>query len=156
MHFATNTLLLSIARISLTLSLATGSAYADEKPIGFVKTAVAEASVTTGTNEVIAVPGTPVHLGDILRTGKAGSMGVTFHDDTIMSIGPKTELVVDEYLYAPSQNSLKLVAKLAHGTLNYISGVIAKLQPESVLIKTPTGTIGVRGTHFVARVEESK
>lgn len=156
MHASPINLLRIVAANALIPLFACSTALADDKLIGYVKTAVAEASVITGKVEVAAVPGTPIHLGDMLRTGKAGSMGITFRDDTIMSIGPKTDLVVDEYLYAPGQDALKLVANLTRGTLNYVSGVIAKLRPESVLINTPTGTIGVRGTHFVARVEESK
>jgi hypothetical protein len=65
-------------------------------------------------------------------------------------------LTVDEYLYDPAQNQLKLGTSLARGTLNYVSGVIAKLKPEAVAVKTPTGIIGVRGTQFVARVEDVK
>jgi hypothetical protein len=80
-------------------------------------------------------------------------MGVTFQDNTMMSFGPDTEVVVDEYLYAPGSDQLKLGASMTRGTLHYVSGVIAKLKPEAVAIKTPTGTIGVRGTRFVAKVE---
>ena len=73
-----------------------------------------------------------------------------------MSFGPDTELTVDEYLYAPAQGQLQLTTKLARGSLNYVSGVIAKLKPEAVQVKTPTGIIGVRGTQFVARVEDAQ
>jgi hypothetical protein len=72
-----------------------------------------------------------------------------------MSFGPDTELTVDEYLYAPTQGKLKLAATLGKGSLNYVSGVIAKLQPDAVIVKTPTGTIGVRGTQFAVKVEDS-
>jgi hypothetical protein len=71
-----------------------------------------------------------------------------------MSIGPNTELTVDEYLYAPSKGKLKLGATMAKGTLAYLSGAIAKIKPDAVTVKTPTGTIGVRGTHFVLKVED--
>jgi hypothetical protein len=71
-----------------------------------------------------------------------------------MSFGPDTEFVVDEYLYAPVQGKLRLGSKLAKGSLNYVSGVIAKLQPDAVTVRTPSGTIGVRGTQFVVKVEE--
>jgi hypothetical protein len=64
-------------------------------------------------------------------------------------------MVVEEYLFAPSQGKLKLGSKLTKGTLNYISGSIAKLKPDAVSVGTPTGTIGVRGTHFVLKVDES-
>ena len=45
---------------------------------------------------------------------------------------------------------------MSKGSMNYISGVIAKLKPEAVSVKTPTGIIGIRGTQFVVKVEEAK
>jgi hypothetical protein len=127
---------------------------AEEAPIGYVKTLSGEASVTTGKDRVVAKLGTPLFQGSQLKTGHTGSMGVTFKDDTVMSFGPDTELTVDEYLYAPNQGKLKLASKLAKGSMNYVSGVIAKLQPDAVSVRTPTGTIGVRGTQFVVYVED--
>jgi hypothetical protein len=122
--------------------------------VGYVKTVVGEAWVSTAGQRAKAEPGSAVLLGSGLRTGAGASMGVTFKDGTVMSFGADTELTVDEYLYAPAQSQLKLSTRLIRGTLNYISGVIAKLKPDAVSIKTPTGIIGVRGTQFVAKVEE--
>ena len=134
--------------------LATLPVYADEAPIGYVKTVSGEASITSGKSKVPAEAGTPVFQGSQLKTGAKSTLGVTFKDETVMSFGPNTELTVDEYLFAPSQGKLKLGAKLTKGSLNYVSGVIAKLQPDAVSVATPTGVIGVRGTQFVAKVEE--
>jgi hypothetical protein len=128
-------------------------AWADDATIGYVKALSSEASVTTYKHKVAAQLGTPLFQGSLLMTGPKSSMGVTFKDDAVMSFGPDTELAVDEYLYAPSQGKLKLGTKLAKGGMNYDSGVIAKLQPEAVSVKTPAGTIGVRGTQFVVLVE---
>lgn len=138
----------------LPLLLVHCAAGAEEAPIGYVKTVSGEASVTTNTKAVKAEVGTAVFQGSTLRTGRNASLGVTFKDETLMSFGADTELTVDEYLYAPGQGKLKLGSKLARGSLNYVSGVIAKLQPEAVSVRTPSGTIGVRGTQFVVRVEE--
>lgn len=123
-------------------------------PIGYVKTISGEASVTTGGNKVAASLGTPLYLGSQLKTGHTGSLGVTFKDDTLMSFGPDTELTVDKYLYAPNEDQFQLVASMLRGSLNYMSGLIAKMRPESVSVKTPTSIIGVRGTHFVVKVDE--
>ncbi len=123
------------------------------EPVGYVKTATGEAWVITRGESTKAQPGTAVMVGSQLKTSAQSSMGVTFKDDTVMSFGPDTELMVDEYLYAPAQGELKLSTRLLRGTLNYLSGVIAKLRPDAVTIKTPTGIIGVRGTQFVAKVE---
>lgn len=131
-----------------------GTAFADNAPVGYVKTASGDASVVSAGTQVKAQPGTPVHQGSILRTGSQSSLGVTFRDETVMSFGPNTELTVEEYLFAPAAGKLKLGSRLARGSMNYVSGVIAKLQPEAVTVATPSGTIGVRGTQFVVRVSE--
>jgi hypothetical protein len=124
--------------------------------VGYVKNVSGEAWVTTAGQRVSAQPGTAVLLGSLLKTTAAASMGVTFKDNTVMSFGPDTELTVDEFLYAPAQGQLQLGARLLKGSMNYVSGVIAKLKPEAVTVKTPAGIIGVRGTQFVARVEEAQ
>ena len=126
------------------------------EPVGYVKTVTGEAFVVTASQSVKAQPGTAVLLGSLLKTSKASSMGVTFKDNTLMSFGPDTEMTVDEYLYAPAEGDLKLSTRLTRGTLNYVSGVIAKLKPTAVTVKTPTGIIGVRGTQFVAKVEQEQ
>jgi len=132
------------------------AAQADEPPIGYVKNVTGEASVTTGGQVQKAEAGTPVHQGSVLHTGPKSSLGVTFKDETVMSFGPDTELTVDEYLYAPAQGKLKLGSKLSKGTLNYVSGVIAKLKPDAVSVDTPTGLIGIRGTQFVVKIEKEE
>ena len=131
-------------------------AWAEESPVGYVKNVSGDASVSTGGQRLKAEPGTPIHQRSVLRTGLKSSMGITFKDETVMSFGPDTELTVDEYLYAPAQGILKLGSKLSKGSLNYVSGVIAKLQPDAVSVETPTGTIGIRGTQFVVRIENEE
>lgn len=141
------------AIVAGALALGALAAQAQADAIGFVKTVTGEAQVITGGKPVKAQPGTPLAQGSVLKTGPKSSLGVTFKDNTVMSFGPDTELKVDEYLFAPDQGKLKLGTKLTKGTLNYISGSIAKLQPDAVSVNTPTGTIGVRGTQFVVKVD---
>ena len=136
-----------------SLALLSFIAHAQSEPIGFVKTVTGDAWVSTAGQRVKAQPGSAILLGTELKTAARSTMGVTFKDNTVMSFGPDTELTVDEYLYAPAQGQLKLGTRLGKGSLNYVSGVIAKLKPDAVTIKTPSGIIGVRGTQFVARVE---
>ena len=138
----------------LFVFLSVFSASAQEAAIGYVKTVTGEASVTTAGKVVKAEVGTPVMLGSKLKTGPKSSLGVTFKDETMMSIGADSELTVDEYLYAPVQGKLKIGSQLSKGSLNYVSGVIAKLKPDAVTVSTPSGTIGVRGTQFLVKVEE--
>ena len=91
--------------------------------------------------------------GNVMKTGNPGSIGVTLKDNTMLSAGPDSEIALDEYAFTPGDDQLRLALRMVKGTLYYISGVIAKLKPESVDIRTPTGLIGVRGTEFVVRVD---
>ncbi len=142
------------------LALATLGAQAQTKApaagaaavIGYVKTVKGEAFVDSGGQAIKAVEGTPLKVGDVVRTGANGSAGITLKDNTVMSFGPSTRFTLEEYLFAPAKGDLKLGGRLASGSLHYVSGLIAKAKPEAVNVKTPTGTIGVRGTRFVAVV----
>ncbi len=154
---STRSLVLASA-MGLALASWAGMAVAQDAraPVGYVKNVKGAATVTTDGQVVQAQPGTPLHQGSSLKTEAQSSMGVMFKDNTMMSFGPSTELTVDEYLYEPGEGKLKLGARMGKGTLNYVSGVIAKLQPEAVSVKTPTGMIGVRGTQFLLKVSEEQ
>lgn len=125
-----------------------------EDPIGSVKSVVGEATITTKGNRAKAQIGSPLFTGSQLKTLASATLAVVFKDNTSMSFGPNTELVVDEYLFNPAQGKLKLGTKLVRGSMNYLSGSIAKLNPDGVTVNTPAGSIGVRGTQFVVVVEE--
>ena len=132
------------------------AALAQDGLIGFVKSVTAEASVTVDGKSIRAQAGMPLHAGFVVKTGPQGRIGVTLRDNTLLSFGPNSEFVVDEYLYAPGSGELKLSATLIKGTLQYVSGIIAKLKPDAVAIKFPGGVVGVRGTEFLLLVEEEK
>lgn len=143
-----------MASIAMALACAAAPAAAQETgAIGYVMKVSGEAAVVSDGKSIPAAVGTPVMLGSTLRTGPGGALGVTLKDNTVMSFGPNSELQVDEFLFAPARNELKLTARITRGTLNFISGMIAKLRPEAVQVQTPTGTIGVRGTHFLVKVD---
>ena len=144
---------LTLTRIVFVLSLAAVFPTWAQEAIGYVKTVSGDATVVDNGKPIKAQVGTPIKMGNSLKTGPKGSMGVTFKDNTVISFGSDTELTVDEYLYAPGKGDLKFGASMTKGSLNVVSGVIAKLRPDAVALKTPTGTIGVRGTNFLVRVE---
>jgi len=123
--------------------------------IGKVKTAKANAFIQRGDERIVADIGTMVQRNDILETDDTGTMGVIFDDDTTISVGPKSQLTINEFVYNPKQGQFSFVSKLAQGTLSYISGDIAKKAPDSVTVKTPSATIGIRGTSFLIKIVEN-
>ncbi|WP_211166041.1 FecR family protein [Azoarcus sp. TTM-91] len=142
--------------LCLAAMLAFGlSAHAEDNArIGYVKTLSGDANIVSGETTSAARVGSALKLGDRIITGANASLGLILKDNTVLSLGPDTEISVDDYLYAPAREALRLDARILRGTLHYISGVIAKLKPEAVTVRTPTGTIGVRGTRFVVKVAD--
>jgi hypothetical protein len=122
--------------------------------------AVASIQKASGTVTVVrqgraleATAGLEIEEDDTLRTGPDGSIGVVFKDDTLLSLGPESVLVIDEFVFAPKQGKFSIVLRMLKGTAGYLSGLISKLAPESAHFETPTASIGIRGTRFVVRVE---
>jgi hypothetical protein len=100
-----------------------------------------------------ATVGLEIWENDTLRTGSDGSIGVIFTDDTLLSLGPESALVIDRFLFAPREGKFSIVLRMMKGTAAYLSGIISKLAPDSAHFETPTASIGIRGTRFVVRVE---
>jgi len=129
------------------------SAAASDGSVARVKTVQGPASIIRGQSVVPAVSNEKLFQGDTLRTGADASLGVVFKDDTILSLGPNSELVVDVFLYAPAEGKLSIVTRMLRGTAAYVSGIIAKLSPQSARFETPVATIGIRGTRFLVKVD---
>ena len=90
---------------------------------------------------------------DTVKTGK-GKVAIGFIDDTRVDITQHSKLIIDEFVYDPNTKTGSLSLKAALGTVRYASGQIAKTSPTNVQIKTPTATIGVRGTDFSMTIDE--
>ena len=111
------------------------------------------ATVVRQGQTISATIGLEIWENDTLRTGSDGSIGVVFNDDTLLSLGPGSVLVIDQYIFAPGQGKFSFVVRMLKGTAAYLSGLISKLAPESARFETPSASIGIRGTRFVVKVE---
>ena len=83
-----------------------------------------------------------------------GTMRIDFIDDTRVDITEQSRLVIDEFVYDPANDIGSLSLKASLGTVRYASGQIAKRYQQNVKIRTPSATIGVRGTDFIMVVDE--
>ena len=66
-----------------------------------------------------------------------------FLDESALTIGPNSEVVLDEFVYDPNTKTGKLVLTATKGLFRLVGGRISKTNP--VILKTPTATIGIRG-----------
>lgn len=138
----------------LGLMLAATVQAAEPAPIGAVKSVAGDARVVRAGQEIKAEPGTALQQADVLRTGADGAVGVTFRDNSTVSLGPNSDLALETFVFEPAQKKYGFVSRMARGTAFFVSGAMAKLSPDSVSAVTPTSTIGVRGTRFLVEVDE--
>ncbi len=125
-----------------------------DTPVGSVKTIKGTASIIRQNQMIPAQIGDKILMGDSLKTGPEGSLGMIFKDDTLLSIGPQSEITISEFLFSPAEGKLSIVTRLLKGTAAYLTGIIAKLSPESVRFETPVANIGIRGTKFAVKIED--
>lgn len=116
---------------------------------GTVKVVKGGASLERGTQKMALTPGLKVQPGDRIVTGADGSVGITLRDNTLLSAGANSILLLDKFSFNSTTHAGVLDAALKRGTLAVVSGKIAKASPESVQFRTPTAILGVRGTEFV-------
>lgn len=83
-----------------------------------------------------------------------GRLGITFLDDSQVRLTEHSELIIDEFIYDPDPSKSKMALQFASGTARFITGKLATIDKENILIQTPSATIGIRGTDFTVTVDE--
>tara|TARA_Y100001934_G_scaffold195136_1_gene230161 strand:+ start:17 stop:457 length:441 start_codon:yes stop_codon:yes gene_type:complete len=127
------------------------SSNAQESRIALVKVLEGSAfTVQGGKREEVKV-GQEIYRQDVVETA-SGTVGLTFRDGSRISIGPNSRIVFKEFQYSPNEGKLSFLINIVKGTMHYISGIIAKLAPNSVKIETPAATVAVRGTRLLIKV----
>ena len=83
-----------------------------------------------------------------------GRVGITFLDDSQVRLTEHSELIIDEFIYDPDPSKSKMALQFASGTARFITGKLATIDKKNIFIKTPSATIGIRGTDFTVTVDE--
>ena len=95
-----------------------------------------------------AAIGGPIHLGDVLRTGKPGRMRVVFQDDSVLTVSEESEVKIDEQTFNPDKGQARSLMDLIRGKVNSVVSDYYHTSSNAYEVKTPNATAGVRGTEF--------
>lgn len=132
-----------------TLAFAAGTAIAGD--IGLVKVARGSVHIERAGASLRATVGTALRPSDVVVTGADGAAGITFSDDSVVSVGPDSVFAIDRYTFDSTTNVGVFDGDLRKGRLAAVSGKMVKQAPESMRIRTPSAIMGVRGTEFVVQ-----
>ena len=129
------------------VEIAQAGPIADAQPIGQVDSATGTVTVThaDGTQAVLEA-GSSVFQGDTLETGDGGAVGITLADETTFSMAENGSMVLDEMVYDPGTQEGSVSVSVLEGVFTFVSGQIAKTDPDAMTLDTPVATIGIRGT----------
>jgi hypothetical protein len=97
--------------------------------------------IVGGKSEPIA-SGTNVYSNEVIRTAPNSVADLKFVDESDLSIGPTSEIVLDKFVYDPTGSTGAAVINATRGAFRFVSG---KQDKKIYQIKTPFGTIGIRG-----------
>jgi hypothetical protein len=134
-----------VKNLTATLFVLGGTAAALAAPAGSA-VGVDPAAEINSTGELrTLVVGEDVFLGDLIRTSTGGSAQILFEDGTKLVVGPGSALTIEDYLLRADGSAGKMVIGALAGTFRFATGNAAH---DRYSIKTPSGTIGIRGTVF--------
>ena len=145
-----NRIVLHAAVAALALCAA-APAMADEE-IGLVferEYRGAEGMRTTGETRDLRWHG-PVYSEETVMTGPGEYTELEFIDQTHLSVGANSEVVLDAFVYDPAQNTGDAVITFGKGVFRFVTGDMNK---EAYKLNTPSATLAIRGTIFRLMVD---
>lgn len=105
---------------------------------------------SNGRSRLLA-KGDAVCVGETIVTPQSGMVQIRMADDGLIGVRPQTQLKIEKFVYGGTNKDFSLLA-LLKGSSRFVTGKLGKLYPQNDLVRTPTATIGVRGTDHEATV----
>lgn len=97
-----------------------------------------------GTGVRTIMLGNNIYHNERIKTGGSGLVQVLFVDGSTFTVGANSDLVIDEFVFDPEAGTGKLVASMGKGVARFVGGKLSK-NKGGVSVRTPAGTIGIRG-----------
>jgi hypothetical protein len=135
--------LLALVALALTAARASG------QDVGSISGVEPTAEIGRAGAWTPAAAGAAVQIGDVLRTGHPGRMSLVLQDDSVLTIGEGSELVIDDQVFTPDQGMVRTALRLVQGKIRALVSEYYQGRRGGFEVKTPTALAGVRGTDFV-------
>ena len=124
-----------------------------DETAGTIKQTKGEVSIVRNGAPIQAWTRMKLMTTDKIITGSNSSVGITLLDGTLLSFGSKSVSQLNEFRYDPVSREGNLLISVIKGSMRFVTGLLGKHNPNAVGIRTPTATIGMRGTDFIVTVE---
>lgn len=135
-------------RLALLAGAALAATPAAAQNVGVTAAVVNDVRLTTAANRTLhkAVVRERVSLGNDVLTGKGSRVQLLLLDRTSFTVGANARIRIDRFVYDPARNSSSVGATVGKGAFRFMSGRPTHNAPGQSNIRTPTASIGIRGT----------
>lgn len=113
----------------------------------------AEIAAADGSIRSLALA-SALEIGEKITTGPRGRIQILFNDNTIISLGPRSELVIEEYQWDGGNTPGRMKSVISEGVFRVLGGSITRSAPENFTTETPSATIGIRGSMYAGSVRD--
>ncbi len=112
---------------------------------------LSETGVITAVNgqgqRRLMATGAPIYPGDTLETPKGIYAVLVFRDESRVTVQPNTRMKVDDFVFDAKQPTEgRFFVSLLKGGMRAFTGLIGQANHDNVAVRTPTATVGIRGT----------
>lgn len=97
--------------------------------------------------------GMALETGMILISNNASSATIIFEDNSELLLSSNTIINLNKFVFKPVEKKYGFELFLEKGSMSFESGKIGELSPEDFILKTPNGTVAIRGTKFFVKVQ---
>jgi len=126
---------------------AQSAAAVGQQPIGTVDKVVGQVFVIRADGSRLELAaGDRVFQGDVVETGDSAAIGIVLADETTFAMGANGRMVLDEMIFDPTTGEGSANFSVVEGVFTFVTGRIAKTDPDAMTVDTPVATIGIRGT----------
>ena len=98
-------------------------------------------------------PGDAVFSGDRLVSGKYGLASVVMRDGTTLVLGNNSQLQIQKFAFNATTTDGNMLVELLQGSVRLLTGLMSKINPDAIQVKSGTLLVGVRGTDFIVEFE---
>jgi FecR-like protein len=127
--------------LAIALTVVCSTAVLADK-VGITVDADETVRATGGSAARIVISNTSIFRNDRLRANASGNAQIRLIDGTKIVVGPNADVKIDDFVIN-GQTVTKLTVSATRGAFRFISG---RSKSSAYKIRTPNGTIGVRGT----------
>jgi hypothetical protein len=142
---------------AVLMALSGSHAFAQTSPsaaAGIVKIVTGDVRVVDAQGERVLKSGDAVHANARLIAGKQSSASLVLRDGTTLVLSENSQFVVEKFAFEATTQNGNMLINLLQGSMRMLTGLIAKINPDAIQVKTKTLSVGIRGTDFIVDTEE--